>query len=40
MEGLVEWARKGFAERGRRVEVRLVGSGNAGLRWAEGVVRA
>jgi hypothetical protein len=40
MEGLVEWVRKGFAERGRRVEVRLVESGNAGLRWAEGVVRA
>jgi hypothetical protein len=33
MERVAEWLRKGFKERGMRVEVRLVEIGNSGIRW-------
>jgi len=39
MEGLVEWLRRGFERRGKKVEVRLVESVNEGLRWGGGSER-
>lgn len=33
MENICEWLRKGFAEKGRKIDVRLVESCNAGIRW-------
>ncbi|KAF2822955.1 hypothetical protein CC86DRAFT_423022 [Ophiobolus disseminans] len=39
LQKLVEWLRKGFAERGRDVRVGLVESGSEGLRWSGGSER-
>ncbi|KAH3944136.1 hypothetical protein HBH53_164200 [Parastagonospora nodorum] len=33
MEDVVAWLRKGFKERGKKVDVKFVESGNAGIRW-------
>ena len=33
MQDICEWLRKGFSEKGMKVDVRLVESCNAGIRW-------